>query len=128
MGKRGFRLPSALEWKHAVRCGIETPYPFGSDSRLSVDYAWTRKNSPTVLHQSVGQLRPNLSGLFDANGNLVEWVQDINTNRNEAEAPRRQLFGGSYENWTEPIERAWNLLADKDHNDLGFRVAQSLSN
>jgi hypothetical protein len=128
MGKRGFRLPSALEWKHAVSCGLGTRYPFGSDKSLSVEYAWTPANSPNVLHQGVGKLRPNISGLFDANGNLVEWVQDINSNRNGEEMPQPQLFGGSYNNWIEPIERGWDELADKMHNDHGFRVVQSLSN
>jgi serine/threonine protein kinase len=124
-GKRGFRLPSKIEWIYAARSGVETAYPFGSDASLSDQYAWSRGNSETSSHHSVCKLRPNLGGLFDVNGNLAEWVQDYNGAHDE---PEFIIFGGSFENITVRIEREWKLCQDEKMNDIGFRIVQSIDN
>lgn len=124
-GKRGFRLPSKIEWIFAARSGVETDYPFGSDASLSDQYAWSRGNSETSSHHSVCKLRPNLGGLFDVNGNLAEWVQDYNGAHDE---PEFIIFGGSFENITVRIEREWKLSQDEKMNDIGFRIVQSIDN
>jgi hypothetical protein len=123
--KRGFRLPNKLEWVHAVRSGVDTDYPFGSDVKLSIYYAWSRENSQGAPH-SVCELRPNLSGLFDANGNLIEWVQDLSEEEEENFNRERQLLGGSFEDRFTRIERVWHAKPGVKYNDHGFRVVQSV--
>ncbi len=73
--RRGFRLPTEAEWEYVCRSGTVTAYGFGNDPGLLADYAWFEDNSEK-WSQAVGQLRPNLRGLFDLHGNLFEWTHD----------------------------------------------------
>ena len=50
-----------------------TPFFFGSDAELILDYAWMARNSQGV-HHPVGMLQPNLFGMFDVYGNVREWA------------------------------------------------------
>ena len=124
--KLGFRLPSSIEWLFAARSGVKTEYPFGSDESLSVQYAWNELNLARSSNSRVRQLRPNLGGLFDVNGNLLEWVQDYSTNSKGTKSSYRLLFGGGFEDKLDNIERFWELGADEQFNEAGFRVVQSV--
>ena len=124
--KLGFRLPSSIEWLFAARSGVKTEYPFGSDESLSVQYAWNELNLARSSNSRVRQLRPNLGGLFDVNGNLLEWVQDFSTNSKGTKKSYRQLFGGGFEDKLDNIERSWELGANEQFNEAGFRVVQSV--
>lgn len=123
--KRGFRLPNELEWIFAAKSGMETFYPFGSDKNLSIEYAWSRENSPR-LHQRGCQLRPNLSGLFDANGNLIEWIQDFGENSEEILIRRRKLLGGSFNDIISGVDSFWEEYPTEQYNDHGFRIVQTI--
>jgi hypothetical protein len=86
-----YRLPTRLEWEHAVRGG--TPYAstwfFGDDVKQLRAYAWTIDD---VHH--VGLKKPNFHGLHDVYGNLDEWV----TGRRQVDTfdvAGHQLAGGS---------------------------------
>jgi len=70
----GYRLPTEAEWEYACRCG-------GAADGLSegtklADYAWYADNANGRPHP-VGQKRANLWGLYDMQGNMAEWCQDI---------------------------------------------------
>jgi len=123
--KRGFRLPNELEWIFAAKSGMKTTYPFGSDENLSIEYAWSRENSPR-LHQRGCQLRPNLSGLFDANGNLIEWIQDFGENSEEILIRRRKLLGGSFNDIISGVDSFWEEYPTEQYNDHGFRIVQTI--
>jgi formylglycine-generating enzyme required for sulfatase activity len=68
-----YRLPSEAEWEYACRAGTATRYPWGDDFRKD------RANGPEggpMKTTPVGEYPPNPWGLFDMNGNVMEWVQD----------------------------------------------------
>jgi formylglycine-generating enzyme required for sulfatase activity len=65
-----FRLPTEAEWEYTARAGT-TGERYGPVEAV----AWTEENSFGRPH-SVGQKGPNPWGLYDALGNVWEWVQD----------------------------------------------------
>ncbi len=69
--RTGFRLPTEAEWEYACRAGAATSRFYGNSDELISRYAWTAANSQYML-QPVGQLAPNLFGLFDTLGNVWE--------------------------------------------------------
>ena len=79
--KRGFKLPSNIQWEYACRAGSTTKYCYGNDSHSLNDYAWFKSNSwdknEKYAHK-VGQKRPNAFGLYDMHGNVSEWCEDSN--------------------------------------------------
>jgi hypothetical protein len=75
LGRRGYRLPTELEWECACRAGSVMGYCFGEPQELFVRYGWSDANANTHAWP-VGTLRPNDLGLFDVHGNLWQWCQD----------------------------------------------------
>ncbi|MDP8206115.1 MAG: formylglycine-generating enzyme family protein [Candidatus Electryonea clarkiae] len=72
-----WRLPSESEWEYACRAGSETQFHWGDDLEYEnvEDYAWYTDNSDGATHD-VGQLDPNLWGLYDIQGNVKEFCFD----------------------------------------------------
>jgi len=80
-----YRLLSEAEWEYAARAGTSTPYPWGTNA--SHDYAnyGTEKccgdglalgRDKWVYTSPVGSFPPNAFGLYDMNGNVLQFVQD----------------------------------------------------
>jgi formylglycine-generating enzyme required for sulfatase activity len=72
----GFRMPTESEWELCAGGRQETPWSFGSDVGLMVDYGWFEENSGKRPH-GVCLKRPSLGGLYDVHGNVYEWVHDL---------------------------------------------------
>jgi formylglycine-generating enzyme required for sulfatase activity len=71
----GYRLPTEAEWEYACRAGSRTRWSCGNAVELLERYAWYDRNSLDTTHV-VGTLKPNNLGLFDMQGNALEWCQE----------------------------------------------------
>jgi formylglycine-generating enzyme required for sulfatase activity len=62
--------------EYATRAGALTSRYYGETEELLLKYAWYIKNSQGNTWP-VGSLKPNDLGLFDVQGNVVTWCQEI---------------------------------------------------
>ena len=132
-----FRLPTVAEREYTCRAGTTGPY--GGNGVLD-EMAWYKANSgDAVPHQSVpvmhpvGQKKPNSWGLYDMNGNTLEWCLDLGSgmpkNGNFTDpcgfkVDYHGIRGGSYR--YDPIfcRSAYATNASpSSHSDYGFRIA-----
>jgi len=129
-----FRLPTEAEWEYAARAGTNTMFYFGDNVAGLSKYAWYSDNSDGKTHP-VGQLKPNVWGLYDIHGNVWEWCQDWYESEYYSKSPSknpqgpssgtyRVLRGGSWSvdpPYCRSALRYWNNPGSW-YNYVGFRV------
>ena len=74
-GATGYRLPTEAEWEYACHAGTTTRWSFGDTDVAAGDYMWYSLNSGGTTHE-VGQKLANSWGLYDMDGNVMEWCWD----------------------------------------------------
>jgi len=154
--RNGYRLPSEAEWAWAARAaGRETTliYPWGQElppPDRSGNYAdlTAEQILPTTLviyndgfevSAPVGSFEPNLIGIYDLGGNVVEWIQDfyeIDIRPSEdividplgPESGRFHMVrGASWRSATvTDLRLAYRSYSTDSREDLGFRIARNL--
>lgn len=120
----GYRLPTDEEWMYSCQSGSDTLYSFGNAEELSGTYGWFSQNS---FHRShpVGSLLCNDSGMFDMQGNILEWTQRIRSKDTHAGPV---LLGGAFDFNSSVFRSPFEILgspSDRKHN-IGFRLARTL--
>jgi hypothetical protein len=68
----GYRLPTEAEMEYGMRANSTTSRFFGETADLLPRYAWYLENAKNKPW-SVGMLKPNDLGVFDAQGNAYTW-------------------------------------------------------
>jgi formylglycine-generating enzyme required for sulfatase activity len=135
-----YRLLSEAEWEYAARAGSNTAYSWGDGPGTGNANCNGCGGAAMLQTVPVGSFRPNAFGLFDMQGNVWEWVEDV-WHDSYVGAPvdgsawlrggdgnYRVIRGGSWHNETELVRAAVRLERDSQvkFDTLGFRVARKV--
>jgi formylglycine-generating enzyme required for sulfatase activity len=136
----GARVPLEAEWEYAARAGSATQHYWGDE--IDGRYLWYFSNTDQ-RPERVARKVPNAWGLYDVEGNAMEWVlgggPHSSVTRDGAGCPR----GGSYATCPEPYApkngrrqfaiglgptfpefKNSNFRPDERRFDFGFRCAK----
>lgn len=140
--RTGYRLPTEAEWEYACRAGTSTPYYFGAAKSLLDHYVWYADNSDSKWMLPVGIPRPNRFGLFDMNGNVLEWCQESENEYDTSNSVtvdkedlvpldntiRRRQRGGGFTFFGSGMRSAnrFSFQPSERSSYFGFRVARTM--
>ena len=146
-----YRLPTEAEWEYSCRAGTITAYHHGNDEEglaavgnenvrgLQEDFSTAPAvalDDGEVMASPVGRFRANAFGLYDMDGNVVEWCSDWYGDypggvRVDPAGPssgvHRVIRGGSRFSPAKDCRSSYRSLALPSHRSYyhGFRVVRS---
>jgi formylglycine-generating enzyme required for sulfatase activity len=132
---QNYCLPTEAEWEYACRAGTTTPYYTGHS--MTAEEANFNKNVGKTT--PVGSYPPNPWGLYDMNGNLLQWLASVwsngyqfseqraNYNDINSRLAARAARGGSW--WNDlarlrSASRGCCVLTSREYY-FGFRLAKT---
>ena len=133
---QNYRLPTEEEWEYAARGGQKTKHTKYAGSWNIEDIAWYDKNSSKTTHE-VCSKESNELGLYDMNGNVLEWCRSFYTKDYWTKEPSLSkegdtlyvLRGGSF--YSEAIRSrvAYRVKAERGlkKEGMGFRLVREFS-
>ena len=133
-GSTGYRLPTEAQWEYAAKGGSTQGNFTYAGSNTVGDVAWYEGNSGSKTHE-VGKKAPNALGLYDMNGNVMEWCWDWHGSyqggaqtdpMGAATGVNRVVRGGSYAfnaTYARSISRIGNDPYGRNDN-FGFRLVR----
>lgn len=134
-----FRLPSEAEWEYAARGGKYWKDNFMFSGSNNIDeVAWFKDNSGNRTHE-VGEKSPNQLGIYEMNGNIWEWCEDIHTpdttkipkdgSPYPGDGTERILRGGCHHNWAIhcTVSKRYAITPDAFDGCIGFRLVMEVN-
>ncbi len=126
----GYRLPTEAEWEYAARAGVDEVPAASGTARSLENHACYADNSSKQT-QPVGSRRPNAWGLYDMQGNIAEWCNDIYAVDYYAQSPsldphgppegeKRVIRGGSWKSTADECRLTARLADDPGISDACF--------
>lgn len=131
-----YRLPTEAEWEYASRAGSADRFFFGNDESKLTEYAWTKENSNGTT-QPVGKKKPNLWGLYDIYGNVLEWTSDQYDSQFYSRSPKdnpnnpslklypRVVRGGSYQTPARELSSSKRFMSKPDWKRIDPQIPKS---
>ncbi|MEI7853572.1 MAG: formylglycine-generating enzyme family protein [Planctomycetota bacterium] len=131
---RGYRLPTEAEWEYACKAGTSTAYSFGAKIMpQDANYDDSGIDNPV----EVGSYKPNVFGLYDMHGNVLEWCEDwygaypvesVTDPKGPATGEYRVLRGGTFYgggSWARSSYRSGHSPSNRGALG-GFRLARTI--
>jgi len=138
-----YRLPTEIEWEYFARAGVTTAFPrkykilsTEANFRGTAKYAGRPASDYLGRAIEVATFKPNNFGLYDVQGNALEWTHDCWFEtltdyklKQFENCNRKGLRGGSWLDEPNSLRFAFRRGYDKNTRtkNIGFRVVKILS-
>lgn len=134
-GANGYRLPTEAEWEYAGGGGAMTAgYNYCGGNNAN-NVAWYSDNSEGKTHE-VGTKLPNVLGLYDMSGNIIEWCNDLFGEHYYSDSPINNPQGPTTGDYRVFRGGSWNVSSDycrvkyrgygnNSSNYIGFRIVRN---
>jgi formylglycine-generating enzyme required for sulfatase activity len=144
-----YRLPTEAEWEYSCRAGTRTRFHCGSDDELGLPLIanvadqslvgkWYRTGKPQMhtwddgypFTAPVGRFRPNKFGLYDMQGNVMQWCSDRYDYNYYAHSPQQDPEGPQSSKYQLRVLRggSWNKMGNDCRSASRFAGAPTLGN
>lgn len=134
-----YRLPTESEWEFVARGQTDGDYFWGNGLKVGAARCLGCNTAIYSKTSDVASYEPNEFGVYDMNGNVMEWVEDCWISDYRAtpvdgaavytgDCSKRVLRGGSWFNQPFSLRSSARFFDDrsKRYNFYGFRVVREL--